>query len=144
MHYDFQELTAHVITEKTYALYKHCMYLPSFEKFRKKMDGFLRDDRVKIFACTRNGALCGVMVLSFLTPGNAEILGIAVDPAVRSEGLGSYMIATAAVRYNLRTLVAETDDDAVGFYRKFGFAVTAFTETYDGAAVCRYHCEYTK
>ena len=37
---------------------------------------------------------------------------------------------------------AETDKDAVDFYRKLGFSVTSLGEKYPG--VERFHCEYSK
>ena len=55
-----------------------------------------------------------------------EIAGIAVDPAARGQGVGSHMIRQAVRRYRPRHVCAETDDDAVGFYRKNGFSVIGF------------------
>ena len=144
MNYEFKELTDLCAIEKTYGIYRHCMYQPTPEKFSRKMNGFLEDVGSKIFACYHSGVLCGVMVLSFLAPDKAEIAGIATDPAARGSGVGTYMVNAAISQYHLHMLVAETDDDAVGFYRKSGFSITAFTETYDGEAVVRYNCKYTK
>ena len=42
------------------------------------------------------------------------------------------------------SVYAETDNDAVGFYRKNGFNIMEFSETYDGATVVRYKSELTK
>ena len=44
----------------------------------------------------------------------------------------------------LVSVYAETDDDSIGFYRKNGFSITEFSETYDGETVIRYKCELTK
>lgn len=68
---------------QTYEIYKDCMFLPSKEKFRKKVDSFLRDDSVKIFAYMNHGSIEGIIVLSFLAQGQAEIVGIATDSSVR-------------------------------------------------------------
>ena len=70
----------------------------------------------------------GVIVLSFAAPDSMEIAGIAVDPAARGQGVGSHMIRQAVRRYRPRHVCAETDDDAVGFYRKNGFRAAAFSE----------------
>ncbi len=126
---------------QTYEIYKDCMFLPSEEKFRKKVDSFLCDDSVKIFACMNHGSIEGIIVLSFLAQGQAEIVGIATDSSVRGQGIGSYLIRQA--RKICPNLSAQTDSDAVGFYRKNGFQITELSEVYDGETVVRYQCEFT-
>ena len=126
---------------QTYEIYKDCMFLPSKEKFRKKVDSFLRDDSVKIFAYMNHGSIEGIIVLSFLAQGQTEIVGIATDSSVREQGIGSYLIRqTSKICPNLS---ARTDSDAVGFYRKNGFQITELSEVYDGETVVRYQCEFT-
>ena len=48
---------------KTYEIYKHCMFLPTEEKFNNKIDTFLIDNSVKIFACFNQGETVGVIVV---------------------------------------------------------------------------------
>ena len=45
---------------------------------------------------------------------------------------------------DLQLKVYPQNDDAVGFYRKTGFAVTPCTVIYDGQPVTRYRCERVK
>lgn len=54
------------------------------------------------------------------------------------------MISKVADDYSLLSVYAETDNDAVGFYRKNGFSITEFSEIYDGETVIRYKCELNK
>lgn len=138
------ELTHENDVRKTYEIYKHCMFMPTEEKFNKKMDAFLVDNSVKIFACFNRGAMVGAIVVSFLEQSKIEIIGIAVCLSARSKGVGSYMINQVINDYNLRSVYAETDADAVGFYRKNGFCVTEFPEIYDGEIVVRYKCELNR
>ena len=84
------------------------------------------------------------MVVSFNERKKIEIIGIAVDVSARGKGVGSYMINQVINNYGLLSVYAETDNDAVGFYRKNDFNIMAFSETYDGANVVRYKCELTK
>ena len=51
------------------------------------------------------------------------IRSIAVAPMWRNCGLGRTPIDALAERVGAKRVVAETDDDAVGFYRRCGFAV---------------------
>jgi N-acetylglutamate synthase-like GNAT family acetyltransferase len=51
------------------------------------------------------------------------IRSIAVVPLWRSHGLGRALLAALVERAGAKKVVAETDDDAVGFYRRCGFSV---------------------
>ena len=129
---------------KTYDIYKDCMYMPTEEKFSKKTDTFLNDKSVRIFACLCEGEIKGVIVISFSEQRKGEIVGIAVDLSARNNGIGTYMANELINRYGLKEVLAETDDDAVNFYRKSGFTITEFTENYDGETVTRYKCVLVK
>lgn len=143
MERSLDELTHMAEASGLYEIYRHCMFLPTREKFDKKIALFLRDDSVKILVCRSHGKAVGVIVLSFAAPGSMEIAGIAVDPAARGQGVGSHMIRQAVRRYRPRHVCAETDDDAVGFYRKNGFRAAAFSEMRGGEAAVRYRCEWS-
>ena len=138
------ELTHKNDVLQTYEIYKHCMFMPTEEKFNKKVEQFLNNNSVKIFACFSHGKIVGIMVVSFKEQKKIEIIGIAVDVSTRGKGIGSYMINQVINNYGLLSVYAETDNDAVGFYRKNGFNIMEFSETYDGATVVRYKSELTK
>ena len=138
------ELTNKQDVCKTYEIYKHCMFMPTEEKFNKKIDTFLIDNSIKIFACFNRGEIVGVIVILFLERNKIEIIGIAVVLSARSKGIGSYMIKQVINNYDLLSVYAETDNDAVGFYQKNGFSVTEFSEIYDGEKVVRYKCELNR
>ena len=46
-----RELTLKNEILQVYEIYKHCMFMPTEEKFNNKVDLFLNDIFVKIFAC---------------------------------------------------------------------------------------------
>ena len=129
---------------KTYEIYKHCMFMPTEEKFNKKIDQFLNDTSIKIFACFNQVEIEGVIVVSFVEQSKIEIIGIAVDLSARGKGIGSYMINQIVNDYSLISVYAETDNDAVGFYLKNNFSVTEFYETYGDETVLRYKCELNR
>ena len=129
---------------KTYEIYKHCMFMPTEEKFSEKIDQFLNDNSVKIFACFNQSKVEGVIVISFLKQSKIEIIGIAVDLSARGKGIGSYMINQVVNDYSLHSVYAETDNDAVGFYQKEGFIITDFPQIYNGETVIRYKCELNR
>ncbi len=139
------ELTDKSEIRKTYEIYKHCMFMPTKEKFNSKIDKFLCDKSIKIFACIQQDKIKGVISVLFTEQDKVEILGIAVDISTRSKGIGSYMINQLVSDYRLTFVLALTDDDAVDFYKKCGFSATKFTKTHhDGETVVHYRCELIK
>ena len=144
MELELIELTHKNEVCKTYEIYKHCMFMPTEEKFNKKIDQFLNDNSIKIFACFNQVEIEGVIVVSFVEQSKIEIIGIAVDLSARGKGIGSYMINQIVNDYGLASVYAETDNDSVGFYQKNDFSITEFYETYDGETVVRYKCELIK
>ncbi len=144
MELELIELTHKNEVCKTYEIYKQCMFMPTEEKFNKKIEQFLNDKSVKIFVCFNQGKAEGVIVVSFVAPNKIEIVGIAVDLSARNKGIGSYMINEVIKNYCLISVYAETDNDAVDFYRKNGFCITEFSAIYDGQIFIRYKCELTK
>ena len=138
------ELTHKNDVLQTYEIYKHCMFMPTEEKFNRKVEQFLNDNSARIFACFEQEKILGVMVVSFTEEKKVEIIGIAVNATARRKGIGSYMIDQVVNDYGLLSVYAETDYDAVGFYRNNGFNIMEFSETYDTETVIRYKCELTR
>ena len=139
-----RELTLKNEILQTYEIYKRCMFMPTEEKFNNKVDLFLNDNSVKIFACFEQDKILGVMVVSFIEQKKIEIIGIAVNSSVRGKGIGSYMINQVVNDYGLLSVYAETDNDSVGFYRNNDFSIVEFSEIYGGEPVVRYKCELTE
>lgn len=73
--------------------------------------------------------------------GAGEITHIAVRADIRGRGVGGRLIRWLRFQYqSVTTWTAETDDDAVGFYRALGFLVEALPSRYPD--VVRYRCVY--
>ena len=144
MEFDLIELTTKNDIIQTYEIYKACIFMPTAEKFNKKVDKFLSDNSIKIFACLYGNEVKGIIVVSFTEQYKIEIIGIAVNVTARHLGIGSYMINKLIDDYSLVSVYAETDNDAVEFYRKNGFKITEFSNTFDGETVIRYNCELSK
>ena len=85
-----------------------------------------------------DGELAGFIGLRLAESGHAVIRHICVRPEHRRRGLAKEMIAYACQEFFLKRLVAETDRDAVEFYRRAGFATRSLGEKYPG--VERFQC----
>jgi ribosomal protein S18 acetylase RimI-like enzyme len=92
----------------------------------------------------RGGRLVGYSITCSHHHG-AEVISIAVDPAHRRDGVGSYLLAYTINRLRqrhcqtLRLMVRATDHGTVAFYRAFGFTAGETVENYyrDGIAGLR-------
>lgn len=67
-----------------------------------------------------------------------EIKHIAVSPNHRGQGIGSKMICFIKVKHSLTNIFAETDKEAVNFYKNCGFKIKSLGEKYPG--VERFQC----
>ena len=85
MNLKLRELTLKNEILQVYEIYKHCMFMPTEEKFNNKVDLFLNDVFVKIFACFEQDKIVGIMVVSFKEQKKIEIIGIAVDVSARGK-----------------------------------------------------------
>ena len=114
------------------------MYMPTEEKLNLRADNYEADESVFALACVDGGIVIGVIVVKVLTRASFEILSIAVETAFRGKGIGSKLISSVIERLSCSHICAETDDNAVGFYRKYGFDIKSLGEKYPG--IIRYHC----
>lgn len=73
-----------------------------------------------------------VIGLRHTGPHQAEILHLAVAEQHRRKGIGRRVVESVVTRHQLRTLVAETDAEAVGFYRQLGFVAHSLGHLYAG------------
>ena len=99
----------------------------SFPNF--KLHGMAVDE--KFFAC---------IGIEFLEKDICEIRHLSVSPEIRGQNIGSEMIDFICRSYPFHQVIAETDQHAVEFYRKYGFSVSSLGEKYPG--VERFRCVY--
>ena len=140
MHRELLELTTKNELLPLYDVYKDCMYLPNEDKYREKIQSWLMDDWIRIFACVHDSKRKGLLVLKFTSTDQAEIIGISVEESSRNQGIGSFMIREIQLCFPNIKMNAETDRDAVVFYKKNGFQITEIQKNYNGETVTRYLC----
>ncbi|MGH0555722.1 GNAT family N-acetyltransferase [Bacillus pretiosus] len=75
--------------------------------------------------------------IEIIGTNKARICHIAVVPQYRHKGIASQMIKEVVRIHQLTYLEAETDDEAVEFYKKIGFQVKSLGEKYPG--IERFH-----
>ena len=137
-------------SEEAFSIYAPCMYQPTNEDYKALMEKYLSDPSVKIFVCDMDGEKTGILVMKEIeaaegseTGVEAEILGIAVRKDLRGKGIGKEMVCQVMETEHLQKIKAQTDDDAIGFYRKSGFEEERVVIEYPNGSVVRYNCRLT-
>ncbi len=86
----------------------------------------------ELYACIDGGRMAGLVALDHVTSPTVTICQVGVHPSVRRRGIGRRMVGHGAGVHALGVLQAETDLDAVDFYRRLGFTVQSLGEKYPG------------
>lgn len=98
------------------------VYNPTEERLLNRAKKYQEDENANIYAYKHNGEYKGIVVFK-IANNSATILDIAVKPEYQGQGIGSKLIDFIFDRFEVDNITAETDDDAIGFYKKYGFTV---------------------
>lgn len=108
--------------KSVYSLLAPSVFNPTPERLLSRAEKYQADDTVKVYAYSENGEYKGIIAFK-IKEQTAEILGIAVNPEYQGKGIGSRLINYIFSQFAVNKVTAETDDDAIGFYKKYGFTV---------------------
>lgn len=137
---EFIDVKSNIFDVNILGLLKPSVFKPTPEKLKVRAEKYFNNPNTYIYACRDGGKYIGIVVLEVVGT-NATVLDIAVDEACRKQGIGSALLSFILENFNISELTAETDDDAVGFYKKFGFSITETKTVYD---VRRYLCTFRR
>lgn len=91
-----------------------------------------------LYGIRLHGKLAGLIGLRILSADEAEIRHIVVTKENRGKGIGRRLIAEIIPLLGVSQLSAETDSEAVAFYRKVGFQIISLGQIYPGTE--RFRC----
>lgn len=135
----FQQDISHLLcTDAFFSVVAHSLYQPDEAKLRAVAGLYATGGNHRMAGYLMDGKLVGCAGVDLSEPDRAVLHHLAVGPAHRGFGIGRKMIEGLMAMFSIQCLEAETDGDAVGFYRRCGFAVTNLGEKYPGVA--RYSC----
>ncbi len=80
----------------------------------------------------------GCIGIALIDTNRARICHIAVDEKYRNHRIALQMIKEIVRKYELTYIEAETDREAVGFYKKCNFKIESLGEKYPG--IERFYC----
>ena len=112
------------------------VFNPTSERLLSRAEKYQADDNTSVYAYSESGKYKGIVVFK-IKEQTAEILDFAVKPEYQGKGIGSRLIDYIFSQFAVNKIIAETDDDAIGFYKKYGFAVTDTKDVFDSK---RYIC----
>ncbi|MFC4307299.1 GNAT family N-acetyltransferase [Cohnella boryungensis] len=94
-----------------------------------------------LYGYEEEGELIGIVGFAMNGTGELKIEHLAVEPDFRGLGYGRGLVLEALDKKKPALLTAETDEDAVNFYRSIGFEIESLGELCPG--VERFKCIYT-
>lgn len=116
---------ASLLQPEVLALLKPSVYDPTPERLKSRAEKYAAGKNIFVYACKKCGVYAGIVVFK-TENGTAEILDIAVKPKYRKHGIGKSLIDFIFTQFPIDTITAETDDEAVEFYKRCGFNVIGF------------------
>ncbi|EOW9527377.1 GNAT family N-acetyltransferase [Bacillus cytotoxicus] len=107
---------------------------PSEPSLQKVIHFYTENQQAILYKCGENACVG----MELIGENKARLCHIAVSKANCHQGLASYMIKEIIRIHQLIYVEAETDCEAVEFYRKCGWGITSLGEKYPG--VERFQC----
>lgn len=125
-------------TQEIYDIYSACMFEPTFDKFKIKAEQMQKDSSVSVYGYFSNEKIIGV-ISTQETDKTVEIIGIAVHTKERHSGIGTKLIDYVKDK-SPKSIIAETDSDAVMFYKKYGFNIKEIIVSKSNVSYSRHVC----
>lgn len=138
--YSIEDFGRELENPRLRAVLAPAVYRPTAERLAQICERYRTEPGWRMLGCRSGEEIVGCLGLSFGPADQATIRHISVAPDRRERGIGSAMIRYTVATFALIHLSAETDRDAVEFYRKCGFAVQSLGELYPGTE--RFLCTY--
>lgn len=135
----FIDLKPHLAKEDGQYLIELSVF-PSPEAIQRTANEYIVNEEFEIWGLLQDGKLVGFVGIHFTedTKEILEIRHIAVNPEERGKGLGEKMVQELIKSKDPHEIKAETDDDAVDFYKKLGFEIENLGEKYPGIVRYKY------
>ena len=130
-------VAVHKTDSKMLGLLSLSVYNPTHERLLNRAKKYKGDINTHIYAYKDVDEYKGIIIFEIVND-SATILDIAVKPEYQQKGIGSKLIDFIFNQFEIDKIIAETDDDAVEFYKKRGFTVAPANEV---SGTKRYICE---
>lgn len=116
-------------------------YATSEKKVDREYPLYIENPERVLYGYTIEQDLVGCIGIVKGEANRCEIKHITVSPVFRGKGIGREMIRYVEEHHAFSSIYAETDQEAVLFYKNIGFHITSLGEKYPG--VERFGCLLT-
>lgn len=123
--------------KEIFNLLAECMYTDE-RRVIQEYEQYINDGTRILLGRIENHELVGLIGILNTSNEEIEIKHIAIKSGNRKRGLGKKLIQEYIRENQIRRVEAETDKDAVDFYRRLGFNITSLGQKYPG--VERFQC----
>lgn len=113
---------------------------PDPDRVEMALNRYRTEPSYEIYGIEEDGRVVGLAGFTLQEDGQLYLRHIAVHPEHRREGYGRGLILELIELKRPREIVAETDEEAVDFYRNVRFDIVSLGEPYPG--VERFRCVY--
>ncbi|MCU6711558.1 GNAT family N-acetyltransferase [Paenibacillus sp. J5C_2022] len=127
-----------VSDQELYKFLTYCMF-PNEERIFQQCKLYKTSEDRSLHGIYSKDILVGIIGLIH-HPDEIEIKHIAIETEYRHKGIGQELVKAISELYPDLELIAETDKDAVDFYKKVGFTIISLGEKYPGTE--RFKCVY--
>lgn len=116
----------------------YAMFNPTEGRIKSAVESVYGKQQGKFYVAEENETIIGIIGVRRVDNAYVEIMHIAVDEGHRMKDVARKMIRYVDDSERVDEIIAETDDDAVNFYKKLGFKVKKHEDKFTGAI--RYSC----
>lgn len=138
--YRIVDISCSLKNDSVLEILKQSVFDPTKEKVIKRAIHHENKDGIVSYGYIYDDMILGLIVLDNTSKDEMIILDIAVKKYKQKLGIGRCLLNYVICELKPRVLVAETDDDAVGFYEKNKFKIVNLGEKYSNNN--RYECKY--
>ncbi|WNR47084.1 GNAT family N-acetyltransferase [Paenibacillus roseipurpureus] len=113
---------------------------PDWDRLEAVIRQYEQNEDAWLFAYESEGILVGIIGFELNAMQEMTLHHLAVEPESRGVGFGRGLLLEIIEEMQPTRITAETDEEAVQFYRNVGFVVRSLGEKYPG--VERFLCTY--
>lgn len=117
----------------------YAMFNPTEGRIKSAVEGIYGKQQGRFYVAEEDDIIVGIIGVRRVDNAFVEIMHIAVEENHRLKGVATQMVKHIEQAERVDEIIAETDDDSVGFYRKRGFKVKGHEDVITGAT--RYSCK---
>lgn len=129
--------------DEIYDVFQDVVYTASRENVRVILAEYDNDKNKVLYGFFTDKKLIGIIGINSCKEG-IEIRHFGILKEYRNKKYGKELMNFIVQKYREENIFLYTDDDAIGFYKKYGYKAAELLVEKDGKKYKRYKCEYNR